>query len=173
MAEVPLLGEGSEWPHVARMRAASLTIRLKGVGPVGFVRAESPCSLAQLRAWMLEQGVPAELPNGSDGYRFLTGGMPVSLPQEAGEDYQEGDVLIAALPPATASGLEAASSGSHGDVPQAAAWPLAQTLVSQWVDAFAFMCNACALEPHDAASLLRCGVFYTITVRVQMCTAIP
>ena len=75
----------------------ALTIRLKDKGPVGFVRAEVPLSLATLRTLMQEQGVP-----GTDvapaGFRFLAGGIPVALPQEAVEDYQEGDVFIAALP---------------------------------------------------------------------------
>ena len=82
-------------------QSRALTVRLKGSGPVGYLRADVPCSLAQLRAAMHEQGVPPTLPNGSQGFRFLAGGIPISLAQEDAEDYQEGDVFIAALPPGT------------------------------------------------------------------------
>ena len=120
---------------VAESRA--LTIRLKGHGPVGYLRADVPCSLAQLRHYMLEQGVPAVLPQGSQGFRFLTGGVPVSLLQEQEEDYEAGDVFIAGLPPGSAAA--ATPSAGHSSEPMPPARPPAQTLVSQWVDAFDFM----------------------------------
>ena len=114
----------------------ALTIRLKDKGPVGFVRAEVPLSLATLRTFMQEQGVP-----GTDvapaGFRFLAGGIPVALPQEAVEDYQEGDVFIAALP--ASSPTAAASFAALAPHAAGGPRPSAQTLVSQWVDAFAFM----------------------------------
>lgn len=104
-----------------------VTCRLKGTGTIGFVRAVTPCSLQSLRQCISEQ-ISASLPR--SGFRFLVGGVPVSLVQEEGEDYHEGDVLIAALPP------DAGSESASSEMP---ARPPAQTLVSQWLDVFAFL----------------------------------
>ena len=104
---------------------STLTVRLKGTGPVGYLRAEVPCSLARLREQMREQGVPAALPEGSEDYRFLTGGLPVSLMQEESEDYQEGDVFIAALPPNMTAAPSTPSSAGVPSPPPHAAWSAA------------------------------------------------
>ena len=117
----------------------TLTVRLKGRGPVGSLRTEVPCSLATLRQQMREQKVPASLPDGSEDYRFLTGGVPVSLVQEGSEAYQEGDVLIASLPPGVSAAT--ASAADNGAQMRQPVRSPAQTLVSQWVDAFDFMCD--------------------------------
>ena len=137
---------------VAESRA--LTIRLKGHGPVGYLRADVPCSLAQLRHYMLEQGVPAVLPQGSQGFRFLTGGVPVSLLQEHEEDYEAGDVFIAGLPPGSAAAHSATPSEGHSSDPMPPVRPPAQTLVSQWVDAFDFMCAPPPRSPRATALAL-------------------
>ena len=119
--------------------AERITVRLKGVGPIGFVKAVLPCSLATLRQLMADQ-IAQSLPD--PGFRFLAGGMPVGLAQEADEDYQEGDVLIAALPPgSSASGAPVASKSSASELPVRAP---SQSLVAQWVDAFGFMCATLA-----------------------------
>lgn len=111
-----------------------VTVRIKGTGPVGYVRVVTPCTLAQLRH-LIEEQIAAQLPE--SGFRFLVGGVPVSLVQESGEDYQEGDVFVAPLPPGTRDDRSGTpSSASSASMP---ARPPAQTLVGQWVDAFGFM----------------------------------
>ena len=115
--------------------AERVTCRLRGVGPIGFVKIVVPCSLAALRQAMAEQleSLPA------DGFRFLAGGVPVSLAQEHGEDYQEGDVFIAPLPSGSAEAANATAETQGGSEQLTARAP-AQTLVAQWIDAFGFMC---------------------------------
>ena len=118
--------------------AERVTCRLRGTGPIGFVKTVVPCSLATLRQAMAEQleSLPA------DGFRFLAGGVPVSLVQEKAEDYQEGDVFITALPPGTSEPVDA-TADAHAAPASADQLPVrapVQTLVAQWVDAFGFMC---------------------------------
>ena len=62
--------------HASTM-AERVTCRLRGTGPIGFVKTVVPCSLAALRQAMAEQleALPA------DGFRFLAGGVTVSLIQ--------------------------------------------------------------------------------------------
>ena len=138
--------------------AERLTVRLKGVGPIGFVKAVLPCSLASLRQLMADQ-IAQSLPD--PGFRFLAGGMPVGLAQEAAEDYQEGDVLIAALPPGSSDSVApGAGASSASDMPVRAP---SQSLVAQWVDAFGFMCATPAKTPAAAS----------VTLRVRMLPHVP
>lgn len=130
-----------------------VTIRLKNTGPIGYVRAVTPITLHALRQLMIEQ-LSASLPG--TGFRFLAGGMPVSLVQEADEDYQEGDVQIVPLPAGVAADTDAAGAASgtpsKGLAAELPPKPPAVSLVSQWVDAFAFMSPD---EQMEAIGLLR------------------
>ena len=113
--------------------AERVTCRLRGVGPIGFVKIVVPVR-SRVAIAMAEQleSLPA------DGFRFLAGGVPVSLAQEHGEDYQEGDVFIAPLPSGSAEAANATAETQGGSEQLTARAP-AQTLVAQWIDAFGFM----------------------------------
>ena len=113
-----------------------ITIRVSNVGPIGFCRCVTPCTLAALRQAIAEQelGVP------QDGYRFLSAGVTVSLVQEAGEDLMEGDIFIVALPPGSAAIDGTRGIGSPAAVPARAP---SRSLLQQWVEAFGFMAPDC------------------------------
>lgn len=103
-----------------------LSIRLADVGPVGFVRATPPLTLAAVRELLAEQ-ISDRLP--AHGYAFLVGGVTVSMVQEATEElYKEGDVFIVAHP----------APGSSVS-PQPGVRSPSVSLVKQFVDAFGFM----------------------------------
>lgn len=128
-----------------------VAVRLKGHGPIGYLDVERPCSLAQLRTILLQEGAVA-LPHSSNGnFRFLTAGVPVSLPQEESEQYQEGDIFIASLPSEVAAKSAPADAASD-DLPSASAPPF--DFVLQWVDAFDFMCGSMRLEERGARAIV-------------------
>lgn len=126
-----------------------IVIRQKGVGPLGYVKTVAPCALSELRKSMLAQ-CSELLP--ADGFRFLSGGIPVALGQEAEEDYCEGDVFIMAQPAGAATSAPTAPCTAPAVAPSLPAKPAAQPLVAQWVDAFGFMS---ADEQTEAIGTLR------------------
>ena len=103
-----------------------VTIRVQGVGPIGFARVVTPCTLAQLREQMGEQLHDVLPPS---GFRFVCAGTTVSATQEVDEDLMEGDVFVVALPSGSANGMAQA----------AVAHAPARSLLQQWVEAFGFM----------------------------------
>lgn len=100
-----------------------ITVRVDGVGPIGFCRAAMPATLAQLRASMAFQLADA-LP--SCGFRFVSAGQIVAMSQEVHEDLLDGDVFIVAMPEGDDSSTPVARSAMR-------------SLSQQWVEAFGFM----------------------------------